>query len=335
VSGFFDRLEGELVAAAERRVGRRLRLGAPLALAGAVVVAGGALAATGQIELGNPDPPARHSAGAAERGIGVPPPGRGRLLAVRAPDPKGGPPWGIRVFRSSRDYPCAQYGRVVDGRLVRIGRDGKAHELALHCRGHSNPGSFGNTGRLYYGYVGPRARRVIFEGPGRRRELAVRDGAYLFVVARPRREQPRITVVLDDGSRHLQSPGAPPIPGTLTSPPDPPGTAAIKGARVRTSAREISPDGSVVVTFRAPLAIRDAHSFYRVEANGPHARDCAGRVLAATDRNYDRGDTVRLRLERPNRIPSREPVPWCRGSFRGRVSFNLRATVGTFRLTVR
>lgn len=334
--GFFERLEAELLAAAERRARRRLRFGAPLALAGAVVVAGGALAATGQIELGSPDPPVRHTPEAATRGIGVPPPGRGRLLAVRAPDPRGGPPWGIRVFRSSRDYPCAQHGRVVDGRLVRIGSDGKAHELALHCRGHSSPGGFGNTGRLFYGYVGPRARRVIFEGP-RRRVMPVRDGAYLFVVERPLRTQPGITVVLEDGSRHLQTPGAPPIPGT--QPPRFPETAAIKEVPIRISARVIPSDGSLLVTFKAPLAIGDGHSFYRAEANGPHAKGCAGRVLAGTDRNYDRGDTVRLRLRRPNRIEPgvRAPgrMPWCRGHFRGRVSFDLRATVGTFSLTVR
>jgi hypothetical protein len=61
-------------------------------------------------------------------------------------------------------------------------------------------------------------------------------------------------------------------------------------------------------------------------------------VLAATNRNYDRGDTVRLRLRRPYEIGSgREPtlMPWCRGSFRGRVSINLSTTVGTFSLTVR
>jgi hypothetical protein len=291
-----------------------------------VLVAGGALAATGQIELGSPDPPARHSPEAAGRGLGVPQPGTSRLLAVRTADPAGGPPWGIRVFRSSRGYRCAQYGRVVGGRLVRIGRDGKAHELALHCRGSANLGTFGNTARLYYGYVGPRARQVIFEG-SKRVELPVRDGAYLAVYRHALRHPPRITVVLDDGSRHEQSPSAPPIPGSL--PPRRPRPPRVKHEPIETSARTIGPDGSVLVTFKAPLAIRDGRTFYRAEANGPHHDGCAGRLIAFTDRNYARGEPVHLRLRR------QYDRPWCRGAFRGRVSIGGRSTVGTFFLTVR
>jgi hypothetical protein len=323
---FFDRVETELTAAAARRVRRRFRLGGPLALTGAVVVAGAALAASGQIELGSPDPAVRHSPEAAGRGLGVPQPGTSRLLGVRTADPRGGPPWGIRVYRSSRGYRCAQYGRVVGGRLVRIGRDGKAHELALHCMGNAAPGSFGNGSRLFYGYVGSRARQVIFERPGRL-VLPVRDGAYLAVYAHPLRRRPRITVVLDDGSRHLQRPSAPPIPGSVS--PRRPLPPPVEQEPVAASARKISPDGSVLVTFKAPLAIRDARTFYRAEANGPHGKHCAGRLLAATDRNYAPGDLVRLRLIRQT------DRPWCRGSFRGRVSISGSRTVGRFALTVR
>lgn len=325
---FFDQVETELVTAARRRARRRIRFGGPLVLAGAVVVAGGALAATGQFELGSPDPPVRHSPEAAGRGIGVPQPGTSRLLAVRTSDPAGGPPWGIRVFRSSRAYPCAQYGRVVGGRLVRIGRDGKAHELALHCLGSSSPGHFGNTsvaGRnLVYGFVGRRARRVII-APSL--VLPVRDGAYLAVYDHGFRSLPAITVVLDDGSRHAQGPSAPPIPGLQpTHRPVPP---PVEPQPIETSARTIGPDGSLLVTFRAPLAIRDVRAFYRAEANGPHAKHCAGRVLAATDRNYERGELVHLRLNRE------ESRLWCLGSFRGRVSIGIGRTVGRFSLTVR
>jgi hypothetical protein len=322
---FFDRVETELTAAAERRLRRRIRLGGPLALTGVVVVAGAALAATGQIELGSPEAPVRHSPEAAGRGIGVPQPATSRLLGVRTADPKGGPPWGIRVYRSSRGYYCAQYGRVVTGRLVRIGRDGKAHQIALHCMGDSAPGSFGNTGRLLFGYPGPRARRVIITPPGT--VLPVRDGAYLAVLVHGLRRPPRITVVLDDGSRHSQGPGAPPIPGSLA--PRRPAPPRVEQQPIHTSARTIGPDGSVLVTFNAPLAIRDARDFYRAEANGPHAEACAGRLLAATNRNYDRGDVVQLRLTR------QMDRPWCRGSFRGRVSIDGRRTVGLFSLRVR
>ena len=348
---FFDRVEVELTAAARRRAGdrwsrlRNRRFGGPLVLAGAVAVAGAAaLAATGQLELGSPDRPVHHSLEAAGRGIGVPQSSTARVLAVRTPDPVGGPPWGIRVFRSSRGYPCAQYGRVVGGRLVRLGSDGTAHELALHCLGHAAPGGFGNTvveasgafeparrdpRALYYGYVGTRARRVVFESrtAPRRLVLPVRDGAYLAVYEHTRRQRPRITVVLDDGTRLVQSPSAPPIPGTAA--PRRPVPPRIRPRAIATSARTIGPDGSALLTFTAPLPIHDLRLFYRAEANGPHAAGCSGRVLAGTQRNYDRGDVVRLRLRRPTR------EPWCRGTFRGRVSIGLRRTVGRFRLTVR
>jgi hypothetical protein len=225
----------------------------------------------------------------------------------------------------------------VAGRLTRIGHDGKAHELALHCRGTANPGSFGNAGRLYYGYVGPRARSVLISQGATRRTLPVRDGAYLAVLRGAGRERPRITVVLDDGTHVRQSPSAPPIPGTLLARPAPPGP--VKPTPIVTSARVIAPHGELLVTFRAPVTIGDARTFYRVEANGPHGRDCAGRVLAATDRDYTRGDRVRLRLRRPNRPGARliggALMPWCRGSFRGRVSISGRNTVGSFSLTVR
>ena len=165
---------------------------------------------------------------------------------------------------------------------------------------------------------------MIFEKTPGRLVLPVRDGAYLAVFARPLRRQPRITVVLDDGTRVRESPSSPPIPGTL--PPPRPRSPSVKRVPIETSAREIGPDGSVLVTFRAPLPIRDVRTFYRAEANGPHAKGCAGRVLAATSHNYDRGDKVHLRLR---------TRPWCRGRFRGRVSIDLRTTVGTFALTVR
>src|SRR4051812_50172448 len=98
---FFDALDAELTEAARRRARRRFRVGTSLAVAGAVAAAGGALAATGQIELGDPDPPVRHSPEAATRGIGVPQPRTARLLAIRTADPRGGAPRGLRRFPSS------------------------------------------------------------------------------------------------------------------------------------------------------------------------------------------------------------------------------------------
>jgi hypothetical protein len=61
--------------------------------------------------------------------------GSARLAALRVQDPDGGPPWGIRTLHTTRQLGCVQVGRVVDGRLGVLGRDGafgndgKFHEL--------------------------------------------------------------------------------------------------------------------------------------------------------------------------------------------------------------
>lgn len=76
-------------------------------------------------------------------GPGAPLPQGTKLLSVRAADPDGGPPWGIRVYRTGRDAACWQVGRVVSGRLGLLGiagtfgDDGLLHELPVErdrCR---------------------------------------------------------------------------------------------------------------------------------------------------------------------------------------------------------
>lgn len=76
-------------------------------------------------------------------GPGAPLPQGTKLLSVRAADPDGGPPWGIRVYRTGRDAACWQVGRVISGRLGLLGiagtfgDDGLLHELPVErdrCR---------------------------------------------------------------------------------------------------------------------------------------------------------------------------------------------------------
>ena len=64
-----------------------------------------------------------------------------RLLPLRVEDPAGGPPWGLRIVRTSRKLTCVQVGRVVDGQLGVLGQDGVA----------------GNDGRFHPLPVTPRA----------------------------------------------------------------------------------------------------------------------------------------------------------------------------------
>src|SRR5262245_5057092 len=106
--------------AARRRRWRRISL---LGGGGSVLLAAGAVAAVRVLlPEGEPVP----QAPPAERAyLPALAPGSAQLLGVRANDPEGGPPWGISVSRSKDGLVlCAQVGRVQDGKLGVIGRDG-------------------------------------------------------------------------------------------------------------------------------------------------------------------------------------------------------------------
>jgi hypothetical protein len=115
---------------------RRVPLLAPLvALALGTAVA---LAATGVIGFGAPErapgtPPSRPSS--PRSGYGTVRPGSSRLLAVRAADPAGGLPWGMRVAETTRGLGCIAVGRVLDGELGTLGIDGAfANDGRFHPR---------------------------------------------------------------------------------------------------------------------------------------------------------------------------------------------------------
>jgi len=114
---------------------RRLLLLVVLAMG----LAGGvAYAATHLIQTG---PPVPQSPAAARSQLGQIVPGTTRLLSIRAVDPAGGPPWGMRVFRTKSKLACVQIGRVVRGKLGVLGQDGafhndgRFHELPVAAEG--------------------------------------------------------------------------------------------------------------------------------------------------------------------------------------------------------
>jgi hypothetical protein len=141
-------LEREIEAAVARRIAaavevpRRRRRGRAtrrvvLLVAGTLLLAATvALAAGGVIQIG---PPLKDSHPLPQRpdvGLGTVEPGTAKLLAVRAPDPAGGPPWGLRMTSTTRGLGCLQLGRVVQARLGVLGQDrvagddGRFHPLA-------------------------------------------------------------------------------------------------------------------------------------------------------------------------------------------------------------
>lgn len=117
-------LENELRRAAARPRRRWWSASRGAVLVTGFVLVGGAAGAAG-LGLVAADPDAQaHVDQEIPTAITGQPVRNGTLAPVRAPDPDGGPPWGIRVTSTSRGAACVQVGRVVDDQLVVLGRDG-------------------------------------------------------------------------------------------------------------------------------------------------------------------------------------------------------------------
>jgi hypothetical protein len=91
------------------------------------VLAGGAIAAAATGVL-NGSPVKRQGPATPNAGIGIPAPGGSRLLALRAADPQGGLPWGMRLVHTTRGEICVQVGRLDNGQLGQLGIDGAFHD---------------------------------------------------------------------------------------------------------------------------------------------------------------------------------------------------------------
>jgi hypothetical protein len=107
-----------------RRASTHVRV-ALVVLALALATAAITLAATGVILTGSPVATVR--APIATAGEGIPVAGGARLLPLRAADPAGGLPWGMRIIHTTRGLICVQIGRVYDNQLGQLGVDGAFH----------------------------------------------------------------------------------------------------------------------------------------------------------------------------------------------------------------
>ncbi len=115
----------------------RVRARAVLAFVVVLLAVLGALAAGGVIEIGSPArlpfSLLRDAAGGSGRLL----PGSVHQLPIAAPDPAGGPQWGMRELATSNGMGCLQFGRIVDGKLGALGQDhafgddGRFHELPV------------------------------------------------------------------------------------------------------------------------------------------------------------------------------------------------------------
>ncbi len=138
MSDYFDELETGLRGAVRRRahlpwyrrVGQlSIRRRGLLALVAALVIATPTVAAVGAVSgwfgAGKPD---RYYPASATSGIGKVLPKAGVLLPIRVGDPDGGPPWGMRLVKTTRGDTCIQVGRVVNGQIGALGIDGAWHD---------------------------------------------------------------------------------------------------------------------------------------------------------------------------------------------------------------
>jgi hypothetical protein len=119
------RATGEARGSWRRRRARRSRRAVVLLAALLLLAAATALAAGGVIPIGAPvsDPPGAPKP-RSDVGTGTVVPGSVKLLPLRVEDPQGGPPWGLRLTGTTRGLGCLTVGRVVEGRIGALGRDG-------------------------------------------------------------------------------------------------------------------------------------------------------------------------------------------------------------------
>jgi hypothetical protein len=239
---FFDRTEMRLRAGMRRGAHlpwrtrlMRFRASRPLAvvLAALVVATPAVAAATNWFGIGAPNRiPKQSPTQDAGRAFAS----TSELLSLRVQDPQGGPPWGMRIVRTTRGATCVQIGRVEDRQLGSLGIDGAwkndhlfhpfpktAEGNGFECgttdgAGHaffdsefmglSASATTWATGNrlLYVGLLGPDATTITYEAPtGTLASTKANgsDGAYLFVFARNNKT---CKLYADNPNRFVESP---------------------------------------------------------------------------------------------------------------------------------
>jgi hypothetical protein len=132
---------------------------APLIVLGAALALVGGAFGAGLIEVGTPAKGPFYLLGNPHEGFGTLVPGTVRLLPIAAPDPAGGPDWGMRELSTSRGEGCLEIGRLLNGRLGALGRDqafgndGRFHELPAGALDINDCTALDGRGRLFANIV--------------------------------------------------------------------------------------------------------------------------------------------------------------------------------------
>ncbi len=148
----FDRVQSRERRREQLRRRRRLT---GLATVVAASLSAGALAAGGVLTGDPVRDPAGQPAPVPTAGAGVELTGSARLSPLRVADPGGGPPWGLRILKTTRQLGCVQLGRVVDGRLGYLGRDGafaddgRFHPLPANVVGRRDCSTLDGAGHIF------------------------------------------------------------------------------------------------------------------------------------------------------------------------------------------
>jgi len=120
LSTVVKRIEEDDDAPQPRRRSRRGGLALPIAI-GVLVFAAASAASALLLSSGETVAPAFVLPATPSAGLGEPIPHTLALLPMRVADIEAGPPWGMRVIRTTRGLLCLQAGRVVDGQLGALG----------------------------------------------------------------------------------------------------------------------------------------------------------------------------------------------------------------------
>jgi len=120
VSSLVKRIEQAAHEPQPRRRSRRGGLALPVVI-GVLVLAAASAGAALLFSSGETVAPAFVLSATPAAGLGEPVPQSLALLPMRVADPEGGPPWGMRVIRTSRGLLCLQAGRVMGNQLGALG----------------------------------------------------------------------------------------------------------------------------------------------------------------------------------------------------------------------